>query len=316
MHRPWRPLHWIRARRARRAVTAIGARARCGHRAGAWHRSRRPHRSGRCIGAYVKGQLTLGTAAPAAKVYAQLPDFSKWGGVERKPMSNIRRKTAEHTGVAGPARHAERQGRPVGVRSIPRDVWSARGAGGKLTITAVVIKILAAAIDRFPQFASSVDMASESIVYKHYRHIGVAVDTPNGLLVPVIRDVTTKTITQIAVELGTLSQKARDKKLSLDEMSGSVMSVTNLGGIGGTSFTPIVNQPEWPSWGCRAAASSRSGTAANSCRAQCCRCHCRRSPRDRRRRRRAVPSLRGRSVGAATHDVAIELTLRSSTNKS
>jgi pyruvate dehydrogenase E2 component (dihydrolipoamide acetyltransferase) len=87
-------------------------------------------------------------------------------------------------------------------------------------------------------------MANESIVFKKYCHIGVAVDTPNGLLVPVIRDADKKSISQIAKELATLSQKARDRKLSLDDMSGGVFSITNLGGIGGTSFTPIVNQPE------------------------------------------------------------------------
>jgi pyruvate dehydrogenase E2 component (dihydrolipoamide acetyltransferase) len=87
-------------------------------------------------------------------------------------------------------------------------------------------------------------MANESIVYKKYVHIGVAVDTPNGLLVPVIRDVDKKSISDIAIDLTTLSQKARDRKLSLDEMSGGVFSITNLGGIGGTSFTPIINQPE------------------------------------------------------------------------
>ncbi len=200
------------------------------------------------VSAYVKTQLTAGvSASSAARGYAALPDFSKWGGVERKPMSNIRRKTAEHLTQAWQAPHVTQNDKAdlSGFEAF-REAFGSRveKAGGKLTITAVVIKILAAAIDRYPQFASSVDMANEAIVYKQYRHIGVAVDTPNGLLVPVIRDVTTKTITQIAVELGTLSQKARDKKLSLDEMSGGVMSVTNLGGIGGTSFTPIVNQPE------------------------------------------------------------------------
>ena len=199
------------------------------------------------VSAYVKGRLTSGASAPAVKGYAALPDFSKWGGVERKPMSNIRRKTAEHLTQAWQAPHVTQNDKAdlSGFEAF-RETFGPRveKAGGKLTITAVVIKLLAAAIDRFPQFASSVDMANESIVYKQYRHIGVAVDTPNGLLVPVIRDVTSKTITQIALELGTLSQKARDKKLSLDEMSGGVMSVTNLGGIGGTSFTPIVNQPE------------------------------------------------------------------------
>jgi pyruvate dehydrogenase E2 component (dihydrolipoamide acetyltransferase) len=117
-------------------------------------------------------------------------------------------------------------------------------AGGKLTMTAILIKIVALALDKFPQFASSVDMTNQTIIYKQYRHIGIAVDTPNGLLVPVIRDADTKSITDIAVELGTISARAREKKLSLDEMSGGVFSISNLGGIGGTSFTPIVNAPE------------------------------------------------------------------------
>ena len=94
------------------------------------------------------------------------------------------------------------------------------------------------------QFASSVDMANESIIFKKYCHIGIAVDTPAGLLVPVLRDVDRKTITEIAIELSAMSQKARDRKLSRDEMAGGVMSITNLGGIGGSYFTPIINRPE------------------------------------------------------------------------
>ena len=87
-------------------------------------------------------------------------------------------------------------------------------------------------------------MANQSIVYKKYCNIGVAVDTPNGLLVPVVREADRKSVTEMAVELQVLSQKAREKKLTLDEMSGGVFSITNLGGIGGTSFSPILNQPE------------------------------------------------------------------------
>jgi len=199
------------------------------------------------VKAYVKTQMVSGGPSTGVRGYAPLPDFAKWGSVESKPMSNIRRKTAEHLSQAWQAPHVTNNDKAdlSGFESF-REAFGARvdKAGGKLTVTAVIIKVLAAAIDRFPQFASSVDMANESIVYKQYRHIGVAVDTPNGLLVPVIRDVNTKTITQISVELGVISQKARDKKLSLDDMSGGVMTVTNLGGIGGTSFTPIINQPE------------------------------------------------------------------------
>jgi pyruvate dehydrogenase E2 component (dihydrolipoamide acetyltransferase) len=106
------------------------------------------------------------------------------------------------------------------------------------------LKVVAAALRKFPQFNSSVDMARQEIVYKKSVHVGVAVDTPRGLLVPVIRDVDRKGIIELAAELGNASEKARTGKLSLDEMQGAGFTITNLGGIGGTSFTPIVNWPE------------------------------------------------------------------------
>jgi pyruvate dehydrogenase E2 component (dihydrolipoamide acetyltransferase) len=177
----------------------------------------------------------------------ELPDFAKWGEVDVRPMSNIRRKTAEHLSIAWRAPHVTQHDK-ADVTAL-EDFRKAYGArvekdGGKLTVTAILIKVVALGIAKYPQFASSVDMARNAIVFKKYTHIGVAVDTPNGLLVPVIRDADRKTITQIAVDLAALSQKARDRKLSLDEMAGGVFSITNLGGIGGTSFTPIINQPE------------------------------------------------------------------------
>ncbi|HXT69137.1 MAG TPA: 2-oxo acid dehydrogenase subunit E2 [Vicinamibacterales bacterium] len=203
------------------------------------------------VTAFVKRVMTGTGGAPrtggAAVAHAPLPDFSKWGAVDIKPMSNIRRKTAEHLSVAWQAPHVTQHDKAdvTGVEEF-RKLHGARAEkdGAKLTVTAIVIKIVSLAIEKYPQFASSVDMANEQIVYKQYCHIGVAVDTPNGLLVPVIRDVDQKSISQIAKDLAALSQKARDRKLSLDEMSGGVISITNLGGIGGTSFTPIVNQPE------------------------------------------------------------------------
>jgi pyruvate dehydrogenase E2 component (dihydrolipoamide acetyltransferase) len=199
------------------------------------------------VTAYVKQVMTSGGPAGGAVRQAPLPDFTKWGAVDVRPMSNIRRKTAEHLTAAWRAPHVTNHDK-ADVTAVEefRKAHAARveAEGGKLTVTAIVIKILALAIEKFPQFASSVDMPNESIIVKKYCHIGVAVDTPNGLLVPVIRDANKKSITQIAVDLTRLSQKARDKKLSLDEMAGGVFSVTNLGGIGGTSFTPIINQPE------------------------------------------------------------------------
>ena len=115
---------------------------------------------------------------------------------------------------------------------------------GKLTVTAVALKVVAAALKEFPQFNASVDMAGEAVIYKQYVHIGVAVDTDRGLLVPVMRDVDKKGILQLAAELDQLAEKARAGKLSLDEMQGGCFTITNLGGIGGTHFTPIVNHPE------------------------------------------------------------------------
>jgi pyruvate dehydrogenase E2 component (dihydrolipoamide acetyltransferase) len=117
-------------------------------------------------------------------------------------------------------------------------------AGGNLTVTAVLVKVLAAAVKQFPQFNASLDEANSAIVYKKYINVGVAVDTEFGLLVPVIRQADQKNITQIAIELQQLSEKARARKLTLDEMSGGGISISNLGGIGGTYFTPIVNWPE------------------------------------------------------------------------
>jgi pyruvate dehydrogenase E2 component (dihydrolipoamide acetyltransferase) len=185
-------------------------------------------------------------AAPAAP--SALPDFTKWGEVERKPMTNIRRKTAEHLGNAWNQIPHVTQHDKADITTVEelRKKYAAQAekAGGKLTMTAIALKIAAAALQRFPQFNSSVDMARNEIVYRKSVHIGVAADTPRGLLVPVIRDVDRKGIIELAVELATVSEKARGGKLSLDDMQGGGFTITNLGGIGGTSFTPIVNWPE------------------------------------------------------------------------
>ncbi len=117
-------------------------------------------------------------------------------------------------------------------------------AGGNLTVTAIACKVVASALKVFPQFNASVDVAGEAIVYKKYVNIGIAVDTERGLLVPVLRDVDPKNLVQIAVDIQQLAENAKARKLSLDEMSGGSITITNLGGIGGTGFTPIVNCPE------------------------------------------------------------------------
>jgi len=111
-------------------------------------------------------------------------------------------------------------------------------------VTAIALKVVAAALQKFPQFAASIDMAGREIIYKNYCNIGIAVDTSYGLIVPVVRDADQKNIPELARELSALSERAREKKLSLEEMAGGVFTITNLGGIGGTGFSPIVNYPE------------------------------------------------------------------------
>jgi pyruvate dehydrogenase E2 component (dihydrolipoamide acetyltransferase) len=178
---------------------------------------------------------------------APLPDFTKWGNVERKPMTGIRRKTAEHMAQAWAIPHVTNNDRAdITELDQLRKTFSKRAeaAGGKLTMTAIALKIVASAIRQFPQFAASIDLAKEEIVYKSYVHVGVAVDTERGLLVPVIRDVDRKNIIELSVELQQIAQRARERKLKPEEMEGGVFTITNLGGIGGTSFTPIINSPE------------------------------------------------------------------------
>lgn len=177
-----------------------------------------------------------------------LPDFTKWGDVERKPMTGVRRKTAEHLShawsVIPHVTQFDKADMTVLEEIRPKYAAEAERAGGKLTVTAVLTKIIATALKKFPQFNASIDLATQSIIYKKYVHVGIAVDTEHGLLVPVVRNADQKNILQIAGEIHQLAEKAKARKLSLDEMSGGSMSITNLGGIGGTSFTPIINWPE------------------------------------------------------------------------
>jgi pyruvate dehydrogenase E2 component (dihydrolipoamide acetyltransferase) len=177
-----------------------------------------------------------------------LPDFAKWGPVEREPMNKVREKTARHLGFAwATIPHVTQFDRAdiTGLEDMRRQYGKqVEEAGGKLTVTAILLKISAAALQKYPRFNASIDMENTEIVYKKYINIGIAVDTDRGLLVPVVRNVDRKNITELSVELTQLAQKARDRKLSLDELQGGNFSISNLGGIGGTSFTPVVNSPE------------------------------------------------------------------------
>ena len=195
------------------------------------------------------GQLAASSAtARSAGVGPALPDFAKWGEVERKPMSGIRRKTSEHLSHAWNAIPHVTQFDKADITALELGRKKYRAevekAGGNLTVTAVAAKVIATALKVFPQFNASVDAAGESIIYKKYVHVGIAVDTEGGLLVPVIRHADQKNLTQLSVEIQLLAEKAKARKLTLDDMSGGSMSISNLGGIGGTAFTPIVNWPE------------------------------------------------------------------------
>jgi len=178
----------------------------------------------------------------------ELPDFTRWGEVERQPMSKVREKTARHLSYAWATIPHVTQFDKADITDLEqlRQRFSkpVEAAGGKLTITVILLKIIAVALKRFPQFNASVDMDRYEIIYKKYINIGVAADTDRGLLVPVIKQVDSKNLTQLSSELTELAQKARDRKLTLEEMQGGNFSISNLGGIGGTGFSPVVNSPE------------------------------------------------------------------------
>ena len=177
----------------------------------------------------------------------QLPDFSKYGEIERKPLDSIRKRTAinmtaswqniphvfqfDKADVTGLEAFRKKYGKQV------------EKEGAKLTVTAIAIKIMAKALETFPKFNASLDPDNEEVIYKKYYNIGVAVDTERGLLVPVIRNVDRKSIVNLSKELGEMAEKARNKKIKPDELQGANIAISNLGGIGGTNFTPIVYRP-------------------------------------------------------------------------
>ena len=177
-----------------------------------------------------------------------LPDFSKWGSTERKPLSGIRMETARRTKASWQNIPHVFQFDEADISEIEKymekNKEKAEEAGGNLTITAILLKIAANALQHFPKFNASIDPEKEEMILKHYIHIGIAVDTDKGLLLPVIRDVDKKSIIDLAAEITKVAEKAREGKLSPDEMKGGNFSISNLGGIGGTNFTPIIYHPQ------------------------------------------------------------------------
>lgn len=191
-----------------------------------------------------KLNTSRGTANLSAIQAPPLPDFSKFGDIERKAMNTINKKTAEHMSLCWSTIPHVTQFDKADITDLEKLRKRYSTKNRKLTVTPFLLKVMASALKRFPQFNASIDTASNEIIYKKYCNIGVAVDTDRGLLVPIIRNIDQKSITEIADELTAMAERARNKKTGLDELQGGSMTLTNLGGIGGTHFTPIVNSPE------------------------------------------------------------------------
>ncbi|MBM3841009.1 MAG: branched-chain alpha-keto acid dehydrogenase subunit E2 [Verrucomicrobia bacterium] len=186
--------------------------------------------------------------APTAKPVAESVDFSKWGPVSRTPLSAlrkvIRRRMAENwTAIPHVTQFDEADITALQeLRKKHAPAYEQKGA--RLTLTPFLLKALVQTLQKHPIFNSSLDEATEEIVFKEYFHIGIAVDTEAGLIVPVIRNVDQKSLLELSKNLEALAQKARDRKVSADELKGGTFTVSNQGGIGGAHFTPIVNKPE------------------------------------------------------------------------
>lgn len=205
-------------------------------------------------GIAVSGGGRGGTLAPAARgdiapmAAPQLPDFSQYGPVTREKMNKLARTSAANLSYAWATIPHVTQHDLADITDLEasRKAFMAGGGakGPKITMTAIMVKAVVSTLKQHPHFNSSLDLGSGEIILKDYYHIGIAVDTEAGLVVPVIRDADRKTILQIAAELTEIAGKARDRKLQMSDMQGGTFTITNLGGIGGSSFTPIVNYPE------------------------------------------------------------------------
>jgi len=202
------------------------------------------------IKAFVKSVMSGQAAAPGGSALPPLPevDFAKFGEIEVKPLSRIQK-------ISGPRLHASWLNYPHVTQNDEADLTdlearrqklkdAAKEQGVRLTPLAFIIKAAVIALQEFPVFNTSMSVDGKSLVYKKYFNLGFAADTPNGLMVPVIRDVDEKDVMSIARELGELSEKAREGKLTAEQMQGGTFTVSSLGGIGGTTFTPIINPPE------------------------------------------------------------------------
>lgn len=179
---------------------------------------------------------------------AALPDFSQWGAVERVPLRSVRRATARHMAVAWSQIPHVSHHDAADITELEefrqRHKSDIVERGGALSLTVFALKAAVAALKAYPRFNATLDMATEEIVIKNYYHIGVAVDTDRGLIVPVIRDVDKKSIASLAMGIKSLAERTRDGKADREDMTGGTFTITNIGVLGGSGFTPIVNHPE------------------------------------------------------------------------
>ncbi|MBJ7344187.1 MAG: 2-oxo acid dehydrogenase subunit E2 [Gemmataceae bacterium] len=194
------------------------------------------------VRSFVRGSGSNGSSGGSISV-PPLPRFEDFGTVERQPMSAIRRATARQMSLSWSIV-------PHVTQSDVSDITDfeafrkSQSKGPKFTISAFAMKAAVVLLKEYPVFNSSIDVAGNQIIHKKFYNIGVAVDTENGLLVPVIRDVDKKSIVELAEELTSIAERARQRKLDSKDLTGGTFTITNLGGIGGTGFTPIVNYPE------------------------------------------------------------------------
>ena len=194
------------------------------------------------------GRTPAAEGASTAGSAPELPDFSKWGEVEVEAMETVRRLTARSTSTAWATIPHVTQYDEADITDVDaflaEHARRAEKAGTRLTLTAVLARVCAEALKRFPRFNASIDVAGDRIIFKHYVHIGIAANTPRGLLVPVIRDADRKSIMDLAGAIGDLAERARNRKIKPDEMEGGTFTISNQGGIGGVGFTPIVLWPQ------------------------------------------------------------------------
>jgi pyruvate dehydrogenase E2 component (dihydrolipoamide acetyltransferase) len=185
---------------------------------------------------------------PRHPVRPTLPDFTRWGAIDTEDLETVRRLTAQSTATSWATIPHVTQFDEADISDvtafIKKSAAKTAPSGGKLTVTAVVTKVCAEALKRFPRFNASIDVDANRIVLKRYVHVGMAVDTPRGLLVPVIRDADQKGIRELADAISDLATRARSKKIKPDELEGGTFSISNQGVIGGVGFTPIVLWPQ------------------------------------------------------------------------